>query len=132
MPLHYGIRTGGDTCEQWYGTTDTWKEAKVKGPLSARPQVLLFALQHKLDTTSDNPEEKREKERERERVVGQEPKRLRSTFFNPRSDSAKEWAVGTRIGPVISPSERHTEKTDQERKSGVDKPLPGSVQFFWC
>ena len=71
---------------------------------------------------------------EEERHVRQGPKRLRSTFTIPQSDSARAWAPhgydnAMGIGPVSYPSERDTdsEKTNEGR-SAVDKSLKGSDQ----
>ena len=76
------------------------KRPKVKGPPFALPQLPLLAVQHRLDTSSDELEE--------EKSARQEPKRLRSTSSNPGSETAGAWAphdydnvMG--IGPVSSP-----------------------------
>ena len=82
------------------------RRRKVKGPPSTLPQVPLSALQHRLDTSSDDPDE--------ERDVGQGHKTLRSTSTIPRSDSVRAWAPHgyDNVMGVSSLSER---KTDSEK-----------------
>ena len=75
------------------------RRRKVKGPLSSFPQLPSSALQHRLDTSSD--------EFEGQNAIGQGPKRLRSASTTPISDSGRakapfEWDNLMGIGPVSS------------------------------
>ena len=95
------------------------RRRKVKGPPAVLPQLPASAMQHRLGTSSGEPEE--------ESAIGQQPKRQRSTSTTPISDSGRARApfeldrlMG--VGSVRTPcrGDSDSERTNSEEAAAED------------